>query len=385
MQLWYLTLSLAALSASRQTTCTTARTRRHLARASANRQTAAAAHDTTPHTIVDASDTPTPAAAVAAAAAALPPPPPQPQQQQQLAAATLALYTAALIFGSQHSVVKSLVEAVDMPAIVNGARFALAASLSAPWWPGAPWRRGKGGDSAETWRAGAELGGWMWLGFALQSIGLHETSASRSAFLLYLNVKLVPLLSLALYGRQSSTATWVSAGLALAGTTLISYDGAPPNVGDAFSLAAAAASALFILRLEAASSPQRGLVGAELNAATLASCAALCALWAGAELVRAEPSRASAAVSNLAGHPLELLHLAAVVTFVANWLQTFGQARIPAPQAAIIFSLDPVIGAAFAWALLGETLGAQGALGVGLVLSGIYVSSRDSTGKAEPD
>merc|ERR1712087_1084101 len=89
-----------------------------------------------------------------------------------------------------------------------------------------------------TWKAGRELALCTFLGFTLQTIGLQYTTASRSAFLLYLNVKLVPILALLLYGRQSELRTWVSAALAVCGTGLMSFDGAPPNVGDFWSLCA---------------------------------------------------------------------------------------------------------------------------------------------------
>jgi drug/metabolite transporter (DMT)-like permease len=38
---------------------------------------------------------------------------------------------------------------------------------------------------------------------------------------------------------------------ALSGTVILSFDGASPNIGDLWCVAAAAASAMFILRLEA--------------------------------------------------------------------------------------------------------------------------------------
>jgi drug/metabolite transporter (DMT)-like permease len=50
---------------------------------------------------------------------------------------------------------------------------------------------------------------FSWAGYALQAVGLQYTSASRSGFLLYLNVKLVPLFAFILLGRKvtSSPAT----------------------------------------------------------------------------------------------------------------------------------------------------------------------------------
>ena len=68
----------------------------------------------------------------------------------------------------------------------------------------------------KTLKAGAELGVYTTLGFAFQSIGLLSTTAARSAFLLYLNVKIVPFLAFLFLGRSLSR-TWTSAFLALAG------------------------------------------------------------------------------------------------------------------------------------------------------------------------
>lgn len=101
---------------------------------------------------------------------------------------------------------------------------------------------------------------------------------SRSAFLLYLNVKLVPFFAFILEGRRISVETWVSAFLAFVGTVLLSSDGTPPNAGDLWSVLAAATSAMFILRLEKYSSR---CDASRLNSANLWITAGLCGLWAG--------------------------------------------------------------------------------------------------------
>ena len=49
------------------------------------------------------------------------------------------------------------------------------------------------------------------------------------------------------------------------------------------------------------------------------------------------------------------------MTATANLLQAFGQQRVGAAEAAVIYTMDPVYGALFAWLLLGERLHAQGA------------------------
>ena len=170
--------------------------------------------------------------------------PPQASPQQTTLRAVVALNLVTILWGSQHAVIKGLVELTDSPALVNAVRFDLAALLALPWLPRprlalpntspdtspdtAP---GDGAEAAAavrtTWAGGAELGLWTFAGFSLQAIGLQLTSASRSAFLLYLNVKLVPVLAFLLYGRSVPPRTWASAAIAVLGTGLLTYDGNP--------------------------------------------------------------------------------------------------------------------------------------------------------------
>lgn len=134
----------------------------------------------------------------------------------------LALLNAVtLLWGTQHAVIKLILQEDLSPGVTNFARFGIAALLFSPWTPGvlrdppsipfsppaaedvgdadaAEARRedeiggdgdggGGGGGSAtdawraggatEAWRAGAELGLWMFMGFAFQSIGLEYTTA----------------------------------------------------------------------------------------------------------------------------------------------------------------------------------------------------------------
>jgi drug/metabolite transporter (DMT)-like permease len=162
----------------------------------------------------------------------------------------LILNTVAIIWGSQHVLIKSTLTNYSSPSILNFWRFTLS---TLPFvLPIIQLIKSKNSlkDSPGLITAGMELGLYTFLGFALQSIGLEITTASRSAFLLYLNVKIVPFLSYILYNKAISLSTWISAMLALIGSLLLSTDGGWLNIGDIWSIAAAIASALFILRLE---------------------------------------------------------------------------------------------------------------------------------------
>lgn len=128
----------------------------------------------------------------------------------------LALLNAVtLLWGTQHAVIKLILQENLSPGVTNFARFGIAALLFSPWTPGVlrdppsvvdmlAGKKGpsssakaavageetgdgdgddtRGGDSCsssavDTWRAGAELGVWMFLGFAFQAVGLGFTTA----------------------------------------------------------------------------------------------------------------------------------------------------------------------------------------------------------------
>jgi drug/metabolite transporter (DMT)-like permease len=63
------------------------------------------------------------------------------------------------------------------------------------------------------------------------------------------------------------------------------------------------------------------------------------------------------------------------------YAQSFGQARVSPTDSNIIYTIQPICTAAFAWALLGETLGIEELLGGFLIGIAVYtVATNDSNG-----
>lgn len=301
----------------------------------------------------------------------------------------LALNAVTVIWGSQHAVIKHLVSgtaSVDggAPTLINAFRFGMAAVTTGTLslvrhLSGCDAAAGANGPKTATrppslLRAATELSIWQAVGFTLQLVGLQWTSASRSAFLLYLNAVLVPFFACLLGERRIGLRTWVAAIAAVTGTLLLTYDGGPPNVGDVWSLGAAAASAMYIVRLGALAP---GCDAPRLSAATLAITTVACAALPLAQAAAAASGGGAEAWLELArqagallrdGWPA-LLYLSVFVTATANLLQMVGQQRVGVAEAAIIFTMDPVFGALFAWLLLGEQLHAQGYAGIALVVA----------------
>lgn len=189
----------------------------------------------------------------------------------------LLLNFVAVIWGSQHVIIKEAIDSFPAPSLLNFARFFVSTIVFSPSLFKVLMKYSTTSISSSLiLRAGAELGLYTFLGFGFQAIGLETTSATRSAFLLYLNVKFVPILSYIIFQRVYPWNTWISALLAFIGTFLLSTDGAPASPGDGWSILAAMASALFILRIEKFSNQFNA---AELNAVSCLTVLGLCFVW----------------------------------------------------------------------------------------------------------
>ncbi|MDM7324695.1 MAG: DMT family transporter [Thermus sp.] len=255
-----------------------------------------------------------------------------------------ALNLLTFLWGTTFVVVKGAVGEMA-PSLLVFLRFLLASLFFLPWAGRLP--RG-------VWGPGMELAFWLLLGYASQAIGLMYTTASRSAFITALNVVLVPLI-LGLAGR-SLGGVWVAALLAFLGVGFLSYDPRQPplNAGDFWTLLTALTYALYIVRLEVHAKTFPAL---PLTAVQVFGTALLAFPWALWEGFRLE------------GVPWgAVLYLGVAATALTTWLQTWGQRYVPAPQAAILYTLEPVWATLFAFILLGERLGLLGVLGASLVI-----------------
>lgn len=317
----------------------------------------------------------------------------------------LLLNSVAVLWGTQHPIIKSSLSLFDSTSFLNFWRFLLSSALFSPAFFQAVGeyisiRNGSNSNTASMgkmdglFKAGIELGLYTFLGFSFQAIGLETTTASKSAFLLYLNVKIVPFLSFVITKKQISPSVWSSAFLALSGTALLSTDGSNPlNVGDLWCIAAAFASAAFILRLESFSNKYDAK---QLNAISFVTVALLCGLWTIYDTVASSSSSSSLSSYDypnyfdalhhsfnlLVSNPWPVVYLGVVTTGLCNYIQTIGQRSVSAEKAAIIYSTDPLYGAFFSWLLLHEKIGVPGLCGGILILLGVWISNKELIDKS---
>ena len=129
-------------------------------------------------------------------------------------------------------------------------------------------------------------------------------------------------------------------------------------------MTAAAASAMFILRLESASRAVKD--SSALNAASLWVVSFASFAWCTLEGIQVGSAdfppltmfanrgftllsgsletTVNGIVETLMRHPIEILYLGGITTALANYIQTKAQGKISAERASIIYALDPVYG-----------------------------------------
>jgi drug/metabolite transporter (DMT)-like permease len=266
--------------------------------------------------------------------------------------AHVAVIAAAVLFGSTFVVVKDAIAVAD-PVPFLGVRFLVGALLL---WPAAR-RRGR---QPGVGRAGAVCGLALLAGYLFQTIGLQYTSSSVSAFVTYLLVVIVPVLS-ALWWRRLPERP-VLAGVVLATVGLLALTGGVSHMGrgELLTVGCAVAFAVHILLLSELS-PRFDT--AALNAVQLAVVGGACLVigfFAGGYHF---PARVWVAA----------VYTGAVASALAFSLQVWGQRRVGPTRTSLLLMLEPVA-AAILGAIEGEWLGVHGVVGAGLILAGIAVA-----------
>jgi len=279
--------------------------------------------------------------------------------------AHLLLVLITFIWGSTFVLIKqALAEA--SPLLLNAVRMSLAAILLAIFY-----RKHLSCLSRAALRAGATVGVFLFLGYALQTTGLELTTPSKSAFLTGVSTVLVPLLLLIFWKTKSHPWRAVGIALALAGLFLMTVPAGPQgwaafqqvNRGDLLTIACAFAFAFQIVTLGRASER----FGFESIAVLQIAVAAVLMIVA-APILEHPHFRPSPIVL------ATILVTGILGTAVAFTVQAWAQQFTPATHTALIFTLEPV----FAWltslVYLKERLGVRVGLGALLILAGVLVS-----------
>eukprot|EP00850_Spirogloea_muscicola_P012802 SM000084S23138 [mRNA] locus=s84:355470:357948:- [translate_table: standard] len=302
------------------------------------------------------------------------------------------------VYGSNISVVKET-EAVLDPATFSAGRFVIATIAFSPFLLEAL-------RHPKVRRAGFELGMWSGLGYLSQAVGLLSCGAGRASFISTFTVIVVPILA-GLMGAKIPRVTWFSAAAAVAGVSLLETNGPHSIGGDVWTFLSAVLFGVHILRTEQFS---KSLLGNAANSIALPLIALQAGrpyeslIFANGHYVHSVPpvqlfviaflSSSWALYAHVNSGDWSIFDLAAggdwssvldiatavpwapmvytgvVSTALCLWIEVVSMHNVSATEAAMVYTLEPLWGAAFAWTLLGERWGAKGWFGAALILGG---------------
>ncbi len=215
-----------------------------------------------------------------------------------------------------------------------------------------------------TLRLGLVLGLLLYAGFGLQTVGLVETTSSRSGFITALYVIFTPLLQPLFGRRRPDLSIWIGVFIVMAGLWMLTGAGslASLNTGDLLTLGCALSFAVYIVVLDLYGSDRETL---PLTFVQLAVVAVLALLH--------RPFVEEWVVPSGNQSWMLLLYLALLATVFTTWAQTKFQPQTTPSRAAIIFTMESVFAAAIGALLLGEHLGTIEWIGGGLIVVGLLV------------
>lgn len=270
--------------------------------------------------------------------------------------AHLGLIYCAAIWGATFFLVKGTLDSVHPIAMVAW-RFLIAATLLLPFVL-------KRGAVKRHIRDAVPLSAMLTALYVAQTWGLSFTTASKSGFITGLFVILVPLILRLWLKRAVTSFQWLACLLALAGLYTLTDGLSSFNAGDALTLIAAFTYATHVILTDI-------IVRKDADATALVfhqfwMTGLLCLLGALA-------FRLPLSVTHARGW-YEIAFLAVFPTLSAFFVQVWAQKLIDPVRVSLIFSLEPVFAALFAWTLGGEHATKASVLGGSLILAALFAS-----------
>ncbi|WP_066300096.1 DMT family transporter [Bacillus sp. FJAT-29937] len=221
----------------------------------------------------------------------------------------------------------------------------------------------KGFTKSIVWK-GALLGTFLFIGFALQTVGLEYTTPSKNAFLTAVNVVVVPIIAYLLYKRRIDRYEMIGSCIAIVGIGFLSLQGTMTiNIGDALSLACAVAFAfdIFYTNLFVQKEDAISLTIVQFITASLLSVIAV--------LIQGD---LPTTFENEAIY--SIVYLAIFSTTIAYLFQNIAHQYTTATKAAIILSTESFFGMVLSVIFLHEILTGRMIIGAVLIMLAILIA-----------
>eukprot|EP00957_Ditylum_brightwellii_P135656 10344898-Ditylum_brightwellii.AAC.1 len=240
---------------------------------------------------------------------------------------------------------------------------------------------------------GFEVGVWNSIGYIAQAVGLQTTDASKSAFICSLAVVIVPILDF-LTGKKLPLRKAVGAAMAIVGVGFLEFGGISDlsattiSSGDLLSLVQPLMFGIGFWRMEAAMNKfptEASRLTAGQIWAVFAASSAYCLI--SGTIGDATLPQMSQVMSWLSDPIIlgELFWTGTITTAFTVYMETCALKTLSAAETTLLFSTEPLWGAAFAAIVVGERFGFSSAMGAALILGGCIYSNLKSSKTVETD
>ena len=274
----------------------------------------------------------------------------------------LALLLVTLVWGTTFPAMKQISSDLGALEIIL-LRYLISSVVLLPLLRGLSW-------SELRWGVG--IGSVLFCAFFLQVAGLALTSSNRNAFVTGLNVLIVPMLAYFL-GQRMRWPVLLGAVLAVLGLGGMFYEQTPWSTGDTLTLISAFVYAVYVMLFEFSAKAARRPRPERLAVMQSLTMLLLSALG----FMLLEPASLGSLWTRAQNHSASLIYLGLFASALMVWLQAWGQHRVRAVEAAIVYGLEPVFAALAAVWWIGEVLQGRALVGGALIVLGVLISQID--------
>jgi drug/metabolite transporter (DMT)-like permease len=284
-----------------------------------------------------------------------------------------ALLFNTLIWGSTFALIKIAFNDVS-PLLFLGLRFSLAALIFLPFVYAALKKTNK-----QTLIAGSVLGLFYFAGFTTQSLGLNLTTATKSGFITGTFVVFIPILQLIIEKRKPKWFNMLSVLLVLVGLILLSSKGESAldfikqlgsdfNLGDLLTLLCAILFAFQVVYVDVFTKKYDYLPMVFVQLLITGLGGFILSYFF--SFTYLETVKLALNINVVTA----ILYTAIFASLIATVIQLKFQKSVSPTKAGIIFSIEPIFSAIFAYFLLSEKISNFGLVGCVLIFIGLIVS-----------
>lgn len=285
----------------------------------------------------------------------------------------IALFTITIFWGVTFAIIKLALNDIS-PMLFTAIRFSFAALLLLPflWKP-------LFNSNIDVIKAGLFLGLLYFIGFATQTVGLYYTTATKSGFITGTFVIFIPILQLILERKSPGKGNLIGIVLVIIGLILLSSKGMTVldiiselgsnfNIGDTLTLICAVFYALYVVYIDIITKKYdyRALIILQVVFTGFAGIVITFLFgMTGIEPIRLDFNKTVIIV---------ILYTAIFSSILATVIQTKYQKTVTPTKAGIIFSIEPIFAALFAFLIIHERVSSFGIIGCIFIFAGVLVS-----------